>query len=103
MKAWIARPDAEFLPKPGKLKELAESTVSPEIKAYSSAKFAIQLADDEPKYLEHFESNFEQTKPVNREEVMEWVRNFTGNKGLGKKWNPKTQSYDQPSTQKVGK
>lgn len=46
MKAWVARADAEFMPKPGKLREMASLAGSTAIIAYTRAKLA---AAQEPK------------------------------------------------------
>jgi hypothetical protein len=46
MRAWVARPSSEFLPKPGQLHELAYTTVSKTLRRYQRAKRALQLADE---------------------------------------------------------
>ena len=45
MRAWVADPDSEFMPKPGKLRELAFSTPSRSLQRYYRAKSAVALAD----------------------------------------------------------
>lgn len=45
MRAWVARPTSEFLPKPGQLHELAYTTVSKTLRRYQRAKRALQLVD----------------------------------------------------------
>jgi len=42
MQAWVKLPDAEFLPKPGKLRELALTTPSRAVGAYQRAKAAME-------------------------------------------------------------
>jgi hypothetical protein len=46
MRAWVARPSSEFMPKPGQLHELAHTTVSKTLRRYQRARRAIQLADE---------------------------------------------------------
>lgn len=48
MRAWVARPDSEFMPKPGQLRELAFSTPCRSLGRYYRAKRAIQLAEEKP-------------------------------------------------------
>jgi hypothetical protein len=46
MRAWVARPTSEFLPKPGQLHELAFKTVSRSLRRYQRAKRALELIDN---------------------------------------------------------
>jgi len=48
MRAWSARPDSEFLPKPGKVRELALSTPTRALKRLQRADMALTYRD-EPK------------------------------------------------------
>jgi len=45
MRAWVARPSSQFLPKPGELHDLAYKTVSKSLRRYQRAKRALDLAD----------------------------------------------------------
>lgn len=45
MRAWVARPDSQFMPKPGELRDLAYRTPSKTLRRYQRARRAIQLAD----------------------------------------------------------
>lgn len=45
MRAWIARPGSEFMPKPGQLRDLAYTTVSKSLRRYQRAKRALDLID----------------------------------------------------------
>lgn len=42
MQAWVKLPDAEFMPKPGKLLELAKTTPNRSVKAYQRCKAAVE-------------------------------------------------------------
>lgn len=42
MQAWVKMPEAEFMPKPGKLLELAKTTPNRSIKAYERCKAAVE-------------------------------------------------------------
>jgi hypothetical protein len=42
MRAWVAKPDSQFMPKPGQLRQLALSTPSAAIQAYERAKAAVE-------------------------------------------------------------
>lgn len=42
MQAWVKLPEAEFMPKPGKLLELAKTTPNRSIKAYERCKAAVE-------------------------------------------------------------
>jgi hypothetical protein len=46
MRAYVARPDSEFMPKPGKLLELAQTTPCRSLQRYYRAKRAIELANE---------------------------------------------------------
>lgn len=46
MRAYVALPDSEFMPKPGKLRELAFSTPCRSLQRYYRAKRAIDFADE---------------------------------------------------------
>lgn len=46
MRAWVQRPDAQFMPKPGELRDLAHRTPSRTLQRYQRAKRAIQIADN---------------------------------------------------------
>lgn len=46
MRAYIALPDSEFMPKPGRLKELAFTTPSRSLTRYHRAARAVSLADE---------------------------------------------------------
>lgn len=48
MRAWVARPESEFMPKPGQLRELAFTSPSRSLGRYYRAKRAIQLAEEKP-------------------------------------------------------
>jgi hypothetical protein len=50
MRAYVADPASEFMPKPGRLKELAFTTASRSLTRYYRAKKAVELAD-EPKAI----------------------------------------------------
>lgn len=60
MSAWVRSPDAEFMPKPGKLLDLARTTPNRSIKAYERAKAAMDYrpprpphpADADPNYID---------------------------------------------------
>ncbi|PIB91279.1 hypothetical protein CSW62_06635 [Caulobacter sp. FWC2] len=60
MAAWVRRPDAEFLPKPGKLLELARTTPNRAVRSYERAKAAMDYkpprrphpADSDPNYID---------------------------------------------------
>jgi hypothetical protein len=41
MAAWVKLPDSEFMPKPGKLRELAQMTPNRDVKAYTRARAAV--------------------------------------------------------------
>jgi len=43
MQAWVKLPEAEFMPKPGKLLELAKTTPNRSIRAYERAKAAVEF------------------------------------------------------------
>jgi hypothetical protein len=45
MRAWVARPTSEFLPKPGQLYELAYKTVSRSLRRYQRVTRALELID----------------------------------------------------------
>lgn len=45
MRAWVQKPDAQFMPKPGELRDLAFRTPSRSLQRYQRAKRAIQLYD----------------------------------------------------------
>jgi hypothetical protein len=45
MRAWVANPEAQFIPKPGKLRELAETAPSLTLRRYQRALRALQVAD----------------------------------------------------------
>lgn len=45
MRAYVADPESEFMPKPGKLKELAFTTASRSLTRYFRAKKALEIAD----------------------------------------------------------
>lgn len=45
MRAYVARPDSEFMPKPGKLLDLAQTTPCRSLQRYYRAKRAIEIAD----------------------------------------------------------
>jgi hypothetical protein len=47
MRAWVASPDSEFLPKPGKLRELAQITPCLSLRRYHRAKRALALVEAE--------------------------------------------------------
>lgn len=46
MRAYVARPDSEFMPKPGKLLELSSTTPCRSLQRYYRAKRAIQFAEE---------------------------------------------------------
>jgi hypothetical protein len=46
MRVWAAMPDSEFLPKPGKLRELARTVANPAVTAYYIAMKAIRAAEE---------------------------------------------------------
>jgi hypothetical protein len=46
MRAWVARPGSQFLPKPGELHELAYKTVSKSLRRYQRAKRALHMIDN---------------------------------------------------------
>lgn len=46
MRAWVARPAAQFLPKPGELHDLAFRTVSKTLRRYQRARRALMLVDE---------------------------------------------------------
>lgn len=46
MRVWIARPGAQFMPKPGELRDLAFRTPSKTLQRYQRAKRAVQMAAD---------------------------------------------------------
>lgn len=46
MRAWVARPGSQFLPKPGELHELAFKTVSKSLRRYQRVKRALHLIDN---------------------------------------------------------
>lgn len=46
MRAYVARPDSEFMPKPGKLLELSTTTPCRSLQRYYRAKRAIQLSEE---------------------------------------------------------
>lgn len=46
MRAWVARPGSQFLPKPGELHELAFRTPSKTLRRYQRAKRAMDLLDN---------------------------------------------------------
>lgn len=60
MAAWVRMADAEFMPKPGKLLELAKTTPNRDVRAYERCKAAIEYqpprqahpADDDLKYID---------------------------------------------------
>jgi len=45
MRAWVQRPDSQFMPKPGELRALAHRTPSRTLQRYHRAKRALQIAD----------------------------------------------------------
>ena len=45
MRAWVANPEAQFIPKAGKLRELAETAPSQTLLRYQRCKRAVMLAD----------------------------------------------------------
>lgn len=49
MRAFIARPTSQFMPKPGELRDLAFRTPSRTLQRYQRAKRALQIADDTPR------------------------------------------------------
>lgn len=48
MRAYVANPESEFMPKPGKLRELAFSAPCRSLGRYYRAKRAVQMADEPP-------------------------------------------------------
>lgn len=46
MRAWVQKPDAQFMPKPGELRDLAFRTPSRSLQRYQRAKRALQLYDE---------------------------------------------------------
>jgi hypothetical protein len=48
MRAWVAKPDSEFMPKPGQLRELAFTAPCRSLGRYYRAKRAIQMAEEKP-------------------------------------------------------
>lgn len=48
MRAWVARPASQFMPKPGELRDLAFRTPSKTLQRYQRAKRALQIADGAP-------------------------------------------------------
>lgn len=48
MRAYVAQPSSEFMPKPGVLRHLAETTSSRALQRYYRARRAVQLADNPP-------------------------------------------------------
>lgn len=52
MAAWVKLPDSEFLPRPGKLRELASMTPNRDVRAYTRAKAAIDYRP-EPMEIPH--------------------------------------------------
>lgn len=46
MRAWVAKPNSEFLPKPGQLYDLAHRTVSKSLRRYQRVKRAMDLIDN---------------------------------------------------------
>lgn len=51
MRAWIAKPGSQFLPKPGELRDLAFRTPSRTLQRYQRAKRALQIADGQQPVL----------------------------------------------------
>lgn len=45
MRAWVARPHSQFMPKPGELRDLAFRTPSRSLQRYQRARRALMLAD----------------------------------------------------------
>ncbi len=86
MRAWVNNPEAQFIPRPGKLRELAEKSPSQTLRRYQRAKRALQIADgqaqkapeiapegvhvDQPsavrKMLAEYQAKFAERKPAPR-------------------------------------
>lgn len=49
MKAYVKLPDSEFMPKPGRLREMAFLTPCRSLQRYQRAKRALQIAEDHPR------------------------------------------------------
>lgn len=71
MRQWIADPSSEFMPKPGKLKELAFTAPCRSLMRYLNAKRAVDAA------LTALPAPERQTPPADPEEVKKWVATFT--------------------------
>lgn len=48
MKAWVADPSSEWMPKPGKLRELAQQTPNRHVRAYDRIVTALRISRAEP-------------------------------------------------------
>lgn len=76
MRAYVADPKSEFMPKPGKLRELAERSPCRALGRYYRAKRAVQIAD-EPVQI--------QGPPVDPEEIKQVLADFQARSTAGAK------------------
>lgn len=79
MRAWVRDPDAEFMPKPGKLLELAKTTPNPAVATYERAQ-RILTPDPEPSPYRPQKAD-EAVDPREVAELMaDFRQNIAGNK-----------------------
>lgn len=64
MRAYVAMPDSEFMPKPGRLRELAFLTPCRSLQRYQRAKRALQLANEPPPMIEAPRAKPEEVKAM---------------------------------------
>jgi hypothetical protein len=67
MRAYVALPDSEFMPKPGRLRELAFITPCRSLGRYQRAMRAVQIADEPPKIA---------GPPVDPTEARKWLADY---------------------------
>lgn len=82
MRAWVARPKSQFLPKPGELHELAYRTVSKTLRRYQRAKRALDLIDNP----EHARPPIPEGVAIdNAAEIRRMMTEFTAKRQLSEK------------------
>jgi hypothetical protein len=81
MRAYVALPDSEFMPKPGRLRELAFITPCRSLGRYQRALRAVQVADEPPKLA---------GPPVDPTEARKWLADYRA--GATKRAKPELPS-----------
>lgn len=81
MRAYVADPESEFMPKPGKLRELAFTTPCRSLGRYLTAKSAVSMALTPPAPIEPYR---EPAPPVDPAEVKQWLADYRAGRAASK-------------------